>query len=372
MAYGISALGRVGIGREQAIGALGSLAGESGRGLNTRAFNPKDPNGGSFGIGQWHSSRRTALENFAKKSKYGLNDFRTQMDFVAHELKEGGTHSHVRKALQSAPTRYKAADIWTKKYEVPAKAYEHLDRRRKNADYFAKVASGLDPGDMPDDESLTGAKLSYAEEGAPRNPKTALRDKNNNADSLFGRVGADLSAGVEAIGGMFGLASSQDVAADAAGQADASGETAAQADSGFFGETSIGAMVGSLAGGMIGGPMGAILGGLAGQGISRALSNIGDDVQERTDQEEENGVAGGVGRSVDGFLGGLFGNDKQAAEDKSPTGGITKALGKDYFPEAPTQSPSSGMGGLTDEGRKARSESKQLDRALKSGTGGLY
>ena len=51
VSYGVSALGRLGMTRTQALGAIGSLMGESGRALRTDALNPNDPNGGSFGIG---------------------------------------------------------------------------------------------------------------------------------------------------------------------------------------------------------------------------------------------------------------------------------------------------------------------------------
>jgi hypothetical protein len=138
--YATNAFASLGIGKEAAFGVLGSLAGESGRGLNTGAFNPKDPNGGSVGVAQWHSDRRTAMENF--QSRWGSpRDFRHQIDFVVHELKT--THKGVAdKLAKDGMTRAKAASVWTKEYERPAKAYEHIGTRQQNATYFSKMDAG--------------------------------------------------------------------------------------------------------------------------------------------------------------------------------------------------------------------------------------
>lgn len=153
LGYAVNAFNSIGIGREAALGALGSIAGESGKGFDTQAFNPNDPNGGSIGIGQWHSERRTALEKFAETSKYGLNDFRTQVDFIVHELQT--THKQVKNALVGPNvTRAKAVKIWTQKYEIPAKKYEHLEKRKTYANQFAAEMAGV-PVDSATPEELS-------------------------------------------------------------------------------------------------------------------------------------------------------------------------------------------------------------------------
>lgn len=140
--YALSAFESIGIGREGALGALGGLAGESGFGLNTSAFNKNDPNGGSYGIGQWHSERLDGLKSFAEKSKYGIDDFRTQVDYIVHELKT--THRNVAAKLRDPNiTRDKAVKTWTRSYEIPKKEYEFLDKRAAYANRYAAIAAGI-------------------------------------------------------------------------------------------------------------------------------------------------------------------------------------------------------------------------------------
>jgi len=173
--YAVSALGSIGIGREAAYGALGSLAGESGLGLDTSAHNPEDPNGGSFGIGQWHSERLDGLKDFAAKNRADYKSYKTQVDYIVHELQT--THRNVADRLRNPDiTRAQAVRTWTKQYEVPAKQYEKLELRTQYADKLAKahVAAAKNPNvAQPPDamaaieaatdsiagKSLTGAQL---------------------------------------------------------------------------------------------------------------------------------------------------------------------------------------------------------------------
>lgn len=352
MSYAFERMGRkdVGFNREQTAGMLGSLAGESGRSLNTRAHNPKDPNGGSIGIGQWHSERRTALENFAKTSKWGgADDFRTQVDFIAHELNT--THKGVKDKMLGATTRTKASDVWTKRYEIPAKAYENLAGRRKNADYFARAnaAGPKSPGAAVDaagasiggalgevaDVSFTGANLpggipgknlkatatAYAETGPTR--------ANGKAKGPFESLLSGITGGLNSIGSTVngidkGIKNAEKKVESAVTGETPEAEAEAKPDDGFFGEASGGAMLGSLVGGYFGGPAGAVVGGLVGQGLNRGLNNRAGLAQTAADTKASGGLLGGVGRVLDGILGGITGGLTSIASPSSESGGMAQ------------------------------------------------
>ena len=416
ISYGVSALGRVGFSRDQALGAIGSLMGESGRSMKTTAHNPNDPNGGSIGIGQWHSDRRTALENFAKTSKYGLYDFRTQMDFVAHELTT--TQKNVAEKMKAATSRKQASQVWTQQYERPKKEFEFLGKRAANADYAHSVLGQIKgPQDAADAAhvldgfgSLTGATDEMATSYVDPQVSTADRDAKAAANKRSGPFGAVMTA-VDDISSQFSGRTAEQAAAARGGVvnhtvdhlgdlgrrigSDVFGmsfsnpdgtpneKAGAKADSGFFGETSMGAMMGSVVGGVFGGPVGAIVGGLAGQGISRALDKMSTANQDVADAEVTQGSAGGVGRAIDGFfggLGGMFASDEKKAADAQATANrqAEQAARESSYPSAPNGGRGAGSGGeggygsLNAAGRAAYASSGQVRSAVDSKSPGLW
>ena len=125
----------------QALGAVWSLAGESGAGLNPNAYNPKDP-GGSVGIGQWQGPRRAALEAFAKDRGTAVTDPNTQADFLVDELtneKAATYQPGVFKSLQGADTAADATKIWTSQFERPT--VDNSAARIKNGTNVASLDS---------------------------------------------------------------------------------------------------------------------------------------------------------------------------------------------------------------------------------------
>ena len=136
--YAISEFGKLGISHEASLGILGSLAGESGRKLDTKSFNPNDPGRGSFGLAQWNGVRADAFDNYAKTSKFAKDDFRTHIGFITKELQ-----TTERKTLQKMQnpdiTRAQAAKAWTNGYERPNQAKANHAGRAKNANYFADL-----------------------------------------------------------------------------------------------------------------------------------------------------------------------------------------------------------------------------------------
>ena len=108
---------------QAALGALWSLGGEGGKGLDPRSYNANDP-GGSIGYGQWNGVRRTALEGLAKTNGTSWADPNTQADHTINELtnKDYSTYQPgVFDALKAAKTPQEAAAIWTSKFERPGK-----------------------------------------------------------------------------------------------------------------------------------------------------------------------------------------------------------------------------------------------------------
>jgi hypothetical protein len=109
---------KAGLSPQQALGAMWSLAGESGSTLRTTALNPTDP-GGAIGIGQWTggSGRRQQLEAFAQAQGKPVTDPQVQADFMVSELK--GPYAGALAAVKQAQTPEDAARAWTAKFEAP-------------------------------------------------------------------------------------------------------------------------------------------------------------------------------------------------------------------------------------------------------------
>lgn len=311
VAYGVSRLtSRLGITRDQALGVMGSLAGESGIGLNPGAFNPDDPGGGSKGIGQWHSERARAMSRYvksamAKDPKKSL--FEAQMDFAVAEAK---TIPGLVDSLKASKTRAAASKTWTKKFEMPAAKYSFHAKRAKNAEYYAGLlGTQATPIDEPVDESLTGAEVGTEEAAYAENESGS---KQRRSDSIFGKV---LGALEDVGGGVRKVAEDIDSTTDrVTSELEDSGD-------GFFGDVSNGAMAGSLVGGAIGGPTGAIIGGLVGQGLSRLTDRIFND--EETDDDVE-GTGDNGGSVFDGLadsIGSMFGGDRDSESSTRSSNG---------------------------------------------------
>ena len=162
-----------GLQSHQALGALWSLAGESGAGLNPNAYNPKDP-GGSVGIGQWLGPRRAALENFAKSWGTAVTDPNTQADFLVDELtnpKAATYQPGVFASMQKAATAADATKVWTSQFERPK--VDNSDQRIKNG---MAVASLDDKGGFVLGK---GAPAATAANTAPAAPRRAAADNRS-------------------------------------------------------------------------------------------------------------------------------------------------------------------------------------------------
>lgn len=106
----------VGLTKEQALGAIWSLAGESGPGLNPKATNPNDP-GTAFGLGQWIKDRKANLMAYAQANNLQPTDPRAQVGFLKQELL--GPEREALIAVKGASTSADATGAWTRVFERP-------------------------------------------------------------------------------------------------------------------------------------------------------------------------------------------------------------------------------------------------------------
>jgi len=157
-----------GLPKQAALGALWSLGGEGGKGLDPRSYNANDP-GGSIGYGQWNQTRRTALEGLAQTSGTSWADPNTQADHIVNELTNKDYASYqpgVFDKLKAATTPEEAARIWTGGYERPQK--DNSDQRIKGGPQVAtlddngNLVLGSATGGGPAPASTPGASTPAA------------------------------------------------------------------------------------------------------------------------------------------------------------------------------------------------------------------
>lgn len=123
-----------GLTQNQAAGVVGNLMHESGDRTLTKIDNIGDK-GTSFGMAQWHDTskgvgRWTNLINFAKSKGTSEKDFKTQLEFVWHELESNPkwlTH------LKATTTIDGATRSFMENFERPNPKYAALQKRIQNA-----------------------------------------------------------------------------------------------------------------------------------------------------------------------------------------------------------------------------------------------
>ncbi|NKY31761.1 hypothetical protein HGA13_01545 [Nocardia speluncae] len=117
----------------QAAGILGNLQVESG--FDTGAYNPGE---GAIGLAQWLGGRRENLEAFAAKRGADVTDWRTQIDFMVHELE--GSESGAMRRLKDTTSAGQAAAVFDEYYE--RSSGEARGQRIANAESIASSMAG--------------------------------------------------------------------------------------------------------------------------------------------------------------------------------------------------------------------------------------
>lgn len=103
-----------------ATGAVASMIGESGKGLNPNSLNRGDGADGSDSIGfyQANGSRAQLIRTTAANLGTTWNDPKAQIAAMSRELDT--THKHVLRGLMNGQSEADGVNTWTKKFEVPA------------------------------------------------------------------------------------------------------------------------------------------------------------------------------------------------------------------------------------------------------------
>lgn len=131
-----------GLNPQQAMGAMYSLMGESGHGLDPSSFNPNDP-GGAMGFAQWTGDRRAGLQATAKEMGLKENDPTAQLAYFNQEL-DGKYKGVIQRIKDSASSAADATRIWTSDFEAP-----------KVNNWQARFAQGSQIGKVGDDGAPT-------------------------------------------------------------------------------------------------------------------------------------------------------------------------------------------------------------------------
>lgn len=134
----ISYLTTKGLSAAAAVGVAANIRAESN-------FNPAavGDNGTSFGICQWHAGRGAAMKNYVG-SNWATN-LSGQLDFLIHELTTN--YSSVYSVMKSAPNTLAGAktvaDVFVRKFEVPANVNAQSQTRQKYAEgYWNELVIG--------------------------------------------------------------------------------------------------------------------------------------------------------------------------------------------------------------------------------------
>ena len=115
-----------GLTKEQASGIVGNLEAESGLNTTTRGDNRT-----SYGIAQWHNQRWTNLRNFASSKGASIDDFKTQLEYLWHELNT--SENEALQHLMQTKTPTEAARSFAYKFE---RMKQYNTRRENSANYF--------------------------------------------------------------------------------------------------------------------------------------------------------------------------------------------------------------------------------------------
>lgn len=356
LSYGMRTLGGIGLSRTQAYGVMGSLMGESGKGLNENAHNPNDPGPlGARGIAQWNQGRLAALKSFAAKKGTTWNNFKTQMDFVAHELTT--TEKAAYNRVKNATTVEQATKGFTFGYERPNAKYANLAGRIQHAkavqnmfratpDMVSVDASFADP------VASTATGIGETVQSIASNPFGAIADMLSGKVNVGQQIDDALGPVDEVAKGAFGVVTGKDPIGGVKGIAEAlAGDdpnSPLGAIAGFLDPTP-GMKLGAIAGGIIGGPQGSLIGGLIGQGLGLMLGSFMNNQQQQQQQQNT------------GLLGTLGFDDYPTAPQQTANRNRGYGSGSGY-----------GYGSLGDYGRGVYGGSGQFGGAVDSGTGGLW
>lgn len=161
----------LGIDPKAASGIVGGLMLESGG--NTTDISPtaKNPESGSYGIGQWLGSRQDELMAFAEETGGDPNDLDTQISFLIHELK--GSENGALQEIVKAQSPDEAGRLADKFYERSEGTDEIRNQKAANAQkiYDIFMNGGADPNVV-----YSGGKTGGSSVPNPKSAEDFLKD----------------------------------------------------------------------------------------------------------------------------------------------------------------------------------------------------
>lgn len=130
----IDFLMKKGLNLAAACGIAGNIQAESG--FRTNAVGDS---GTSFGICQWHNNRGTAMKNYCEAFGGNWNiNLTGQLEYLWHELQTVPSYSlpALRAVTNSLEGAKMAADIFVRKFEIPAEVDKASIKRQQNAENY--------------------------------------------------------------------------------------------------------------------------------------------------------------------------------------------------------------------------------------------
>jgi len=163
----------LGVPLNTAIGAMGSLGWESGIHLDNTARNAGDGADGSdsIGWGQWNGPRARSLISTGQQMGLDWHDPRVQAAHIKNELT--GQYAPVLSALKGVNSVGAGADIWTRRYEVPA-IINSADRAKRGVAMAQSMGVPLG-GDYTDSINALASTASAGTEGSSGGPSGYAR-----------------------------------------------------------------------------------------------------------------------------------------------------------------------------------------------------
>lgn len=126
-------------------------------GFQPGAFNPADPNGGSYGLIQWNGPRQQALRQFASSKGGSASDPAVQHDFLQSEI---DANPQFKAALAAAPTAQEKAALISMQFIRPAGGQAEATARGQTASRYVPQ-EGAQP-------QAVGAGAGLAPSAAPQ------------------------------------------------------------------------------------------------------------------------------------------------------------------------------------------------------------
>ena len=132
----------LGMSNAGACGVLANIQSESN--FNTSCVGD---GGTSYGLCQWHNSRKTDLINYCSSNNYELDSIEGQLAFLGSELaSKSAILNAMKNAENSADGAYNAASVWCKDFEVPADAENAAKTRGEVARQYFQTYGNVTVG----------------------------------------------------------------------------------------------------------------------------------------------------------------------------------------------------------------------------------